>query len=177
MSRANVPSPRRLATLFALVCLADFGVAGQEPAQDPVHEPAPTATEQNVLWQRGRAVMHPSNPLRLSGLEQSDNSMRAGTSALQKGNTATAGSNQDENYARTLAMVEDRAVFRTAPARAALPDADDDAVDTRIVVKKPKSHAKVVTSEDESLGRSWEIGAGIVAGLTLAAWLLTGRRD
>lgn len=144
-------------------------------AQDS--EPSVSIQEKNLLRLRGRAVMHPANPLELSGLEQHDNSMRAGTSALQRGDVATAGSDQDENYARAIAMVEDRAVFSRPPARATLPCADPIESEEDRSGSQTPARTEAQVEVDRSIGRPWEIGAGIAAALTVAAWAFTCRRD
>jgi hypothetical protein len=163
-------SARPLATLSAIACLCTAALAQE-------HEPGPTAQENSILRQRGRAIMHPSDPLKLSGLEQDDNAMRAGTTALQRGRTLTAGSDQDENYLRALAMVENRATYSTSPARAPLPGAEagEDEADSPAQESSARPAGPVET--DPSTKRAWEIGTGIAAALTILAWFYTSRRN
>ncbi len=165
----------RASTRSTAFLLAVLGTCTVGWAQDGEHDVS--LQEKNLLRLRGRAVMHPANPLELSGLEQRDNSMRAGTSALQRGDTATAGSDQDENYARAMAMIEDRAVYSTAPTRASLPGAEPIESEAGVAGPNARARPKSNVDVDRSLGRPWEIGAGIVAALTVAAWFVTGRRD
>ncbi len=76
-------------------------------------EPSP-ASQQGVLKERDRGLMHPGDPLKLIGIEQQGNDIRSRTPALARSDRFNASVDADENYRRTLAMYESGASFQTA---------------------------------------------------------------
>lgn len=65
-----------------------------------------------LLHERNRSAMHPGDPLKIVGLEQGGNNIRASTPMLEQSDRVAAMVNPDENYRRTIAMYEDGATFQ-----------------------------------------------------------------
>lgn len=165
-----------LALFVATVCSAQFARA-QDPATTPMVEPKPTVQEQVLLRGRNRALLHPSEPLNLTGREQGENEMRSGTTALQRGNTATAGVNGDDTYRRAIAMIESRAVFTRPPTRAAIGTTGVDR-ETEVRTRTPKhTGAAAKNPAPASSNMPWAIGGVVAFALAVSAWLFVRNRS
>lgn len=169
MSRAAVVLVVALAGITPVTRAQDASLESQA-------EPKPTVQEQVMLRGRNRALLHPSEPLKIGGREQDGNDMRSGTTALQRGKTATAGVDGDDTYERALAMVENRAVFSTPPTRGSAQTvtgasaARKEAADTK---------RKAGASEDSprpSSNMPWAIGGLVAAALAVFGWLFVRNR-
>ncbi|MCY2959635.1 MAG: hypothetical protein NTY35_05655 [Planctomycetota bacterium] len=164
--------PAVLAAMASLSVMAS--AQGTDPASQP--EAKPTVQEQMLLRGRNRAVLHPSDPLKVGGREQEGNEMRAGTTALQQGKTATAGVKGDDTYARAIAMVDGRAVYSRPPRRESLT-----ASSTSRSAPEKASGASHGTSAGEDSPRPssnmpWALGGLGAAALALFAWLFVRNR-
>lgn len=101
---------------FAVIC----GSAGLALAQKPKPSDSDVslARSQAVLKDRDREMMHPGNPLTIVGAEQGGNDIRSRTPILARSDRIATLVDPDENYRRTIAMYEEGASFRSAPASA-----------------------------------------------------------
>lgn len=159
--------------ILAACTTAAQAQASSLPAE---HEPTPTVQERILLRQRGRSVMHPSDPLALSGLEQNGNDMRAGTPALQRGSTTPTTRQEDEAYLRAIAMVETRAVFHTPPKRS------DTAFRPTIATHPGEAAGSHRTRGDQQDTATTGPSAGLTLGavgaavLAIVMWTITHRR-
>lgn len=164
-----------LAMVVAITCTAQV-VRAQDavPAQEV--EARPTVQEQVLLRGRNRAMLHPSDPLSIGGREQGENQMRAGTSALQRGKTATGGVSGDDNYRRAIAMVESRAKFSVPPTRVALESEVGDAVVARDTKSPARTGTATTTTVPASSNMPWAIGGVIAGALAIASWFCVRNR-
>jgi len=164
-----------LALLVALACTTRVAPA-QDAAPTPEVEPRPTVQEQVLLRGRNRAMLHPSEPLAIGGREQGDNQMRAGTSALQRGRTATGGVSGDDNYLRAVAMVESRAMFTTPPTRTVLAS-DTPTAESAETSEQPSRATPVTkTPTPASSNMPWAMGGVVAAALAFAGWMCVRNR-
>jgi hypothetical protein len=100
-------SPRLAAVALGAVLTAPAfaqEVPVAKPDKDVIHS-------QGLLPGRGRAIMHPGDPLKVVGLEQDGHDLRSGTPVLQQTDHAVAMVNPDENRRRALAMYGEGASF------------------------------------------------------------------
>ncbi|MEZ6003716.1 MAG: hypothetical protein R3F33_05980 [Planctomycetota bacterium] len=88
------------------LCLAVPGLAGQQEE---------SALDTQSLRTRDREVLHPGNPLVVSGVEQGDNNFRTVTPALVKADTTIETIDREELRARKLAMYQGNQRFDRAP--------------------------------------------------------------
>lgn len=147
------------------------GSAPESPA-----EPKPTVQEQVMLRGRNRALLHPSEPLKIGGREQDGNDMRSGTTALQRGKTATAGVDGDDTYERAIAMVENRAVFSTPPTRAAGETASAASAARKASSDRQRKAGAIDDSPRPSSNMPWAIGGLVAAALAVFGWLFVRNR-
>lgn len=164
-------------TFMAVVLTASLAsiARAQDAGSTTPAEPKPTVQEQVMLRGRNRALLHPSDPLKISGREQDGNEMRSGTTALQNGTTATAGVNGDDTYQRAIAMVENREVFTRPPARKQLGDpqvASPSREASSSAARKPSS-AKEAPLPSSNM--PWAIGGIVAAALAVSGWLFVRR--
>lgn len=122
--RSNLVKQRSFVALCAMIALSAVEANAQRTMPTP-HKPTDAEKTSDLLYQRNRSLMHPGDPLLLMGREQGDNDIRSRTPALAQGDRSITRVDPAENYARTLAMYEDRATFR-APLAAVTPSPDDD---------------------------------------------------
>lgn len=83
----------------------------------PPLTPQAAQANRDMLEERSRNNLHPDQPLRLRGIELDGNDLRMGTPALAKSDQQVTFVDQDELYARTLALHAEGAHF-DAPPRA-----------------------------------------------------------
>jgi hypothetical protein len=95
--------------LVAVVLVAASATARAQDAQS-----SDSASTQAVLKERNRELMHPGEPLTLSGAEQRGKELRARTPALTRSDRRSECVDAEEQYHRTLAMFESDASFPTA---------------------------------------------------------------
>lgn len=163
-------------TFMAVVVAASLAsVARAQESGSPAAEPKPTAQEQVLLRGRNRTLLHPADPLKVSGREQDGNEMRAGTAALQRGQTATAGVNGDETYQRAIAMVESRTVYTNPPARAPLADAQIAATSGSAKSSTPRKPGAAKDAPLPSSNLPWAVGGIVAAAIAFAGWLFVRR--
>lgn len=165
-----------LALVVAVAGITQVGHAqGAVPAE--ILEAKPTVQDQVLLRGRNRATLHPSEPLKIEGREQGENDMRSGTSALQRGKTATGGVSRDDNYRRAIAMVESRAMFTAPPIRASLGAEGSDVE----VERHPRSPARTGIAAKgpapASSNMPWALGGVVAAALAISGWLFVHNRS
>ncbi len=162
--------------LMAAVVTASLAsiARAQEPAPTDT-EPRPTVQEQVLLRGRNRTLLHPTDPLKVSGREQDGNEMRSGTTALQRGQTATAGVNGDESYQRAIAMVENRTVYTRPPSRAPLAEAQVAARSGTAKASTPRTPGTAKDAPIPSSNMPWAVGGIVAAAIAFAGWLFVRR--
>jgi len=161
--------------LALAIGLAPLGSAQEASAEVQV-EPVPTVQEQVMLRGRSRSLLHPSEPLKLGGLEDEGNDMRSGTTALQRGNTKTAGVDGDENYERAIAMVEGRALYTSPPKRVSGTNASAGNTDAKATAKKQRKPRSNEDAPRPSDNMPWALGGLAAAALCIFGWLFVRNR-
>ena len=123
-----------------------------------------------MLKDRSRELLHSETPIELVGVEQSDNSFRERTPALQRSDRAAALVDREENYRRRIAMYAGES-FHQPLSLAAPPDSA-----TRPVAPpRPIRTAPPPAEAEPEGGVPWiilPVGAAIAAAL----WGLRRRR-
>ncbi|MCB9916755.1 MAG: hypothetical protein H6828_16665 [Planctomycetes bacterium] len=160
---------RVAATLLAAVTLAAYAPA-QEDAPGP-RETDPADVER--LWQRGREVLHPGEPLDLVGSEQGGNDFRGRTPALERSDRQGAQVDLDVLRERKLAMYSGAQTFSAPPPPAAPPGvAPDEWREAPVGADSPDSFVEEEPAEHEF----WApIVSALLALLGLAGWVWRGR--
>ena len=151
-----------------------FALAGAAPAQDAAVDsvkesqvdrvPSP-ANPGAVIFSRDRALMHPGDPLDVTGLEQGGNSFRGRAPALFASDREPLLVDREENRRRRLAMYAEGAVFPTA-----LSPPDPAAARRRSApAAGPPRGAQLPSSARGSECWLW-VPATVVLGLLLGYW-------
>ncbi len=102
----------------SLLSGAAFGQArGGQPAapQNSAPTRADDLATDDLLWGRGREVLHQGEPLFLRGVELGENSFRESTPALEKSDRAAAYLDLEELRVRKLAMYGAQEVYSAPP--------------------------------------------------------------
>jgi hypothetical protein len=165
--RLEMPRASRIGGGVALVAAVVL-VAADAYAQKPAPPRTPTETDRanELLYERNRSLMHPGDPLLLMGREQGDNEMRARTPALAQGDRSIAHVDPAENYARALALYEDRATFHQ-PLIAVIAAPEGESAPAPATEDAPKA---VVHAPERTGSRwVWLLALGLPVGLF--AWL------
>jgi hypothetical protein len=93
---------RRAAGCLLLVSGSLCPAFAQEP-NAKVTEPISDEIDR-LLWDRGREILHPADPLDLKGVEEEGNDFRHRTPLLEQSDRAGAQVDEEENHLRRLAM-------------------------------------------------------------------------
>lgn len=93
-----------------------------EPETEGLTPPSTGKDTSNVLWGRGREVLHTGEPLRIRGLEEGDNDFRERTPALERSDRKVAFVDLSELRDRKLAMYDGAASFHAPLNRTAPPE-------------------------------------------------------
>jgi hypothetical protein len=133
-------------------------------SQDPELNPQAGQAESDLLEARSRTYLHPDQPLRLRGLEIDGNDLRSRTPALTKSDKQVTLVDQDELYARTLAMYAGGGGFDTPPSTVGRRPRTEAAEEVEAV---PALTPRKVASDSAS----W-VPLAVWAGLLLALGLL-----
>jgi hypothetical protein len=96
--------------LLVVLLALPFGAPAAQETQEPLERPTPGFTG------RDRDMLHPGDPLRIVGIEQEENAIRARTPALERSDRRVALVQEDELRERKLAMFSG-ATLRVAPSR------------------------------------------------------------
>ena len=128
-----------------------------------------------LLSRRDREAIHPGEPLKVVGLGQEENDFRSGLHAAAQGNFVPVAVNEEESYARQLAMFESPQLkFSQGLERSYLPR------DTRGGAAPPprlrKERGAGAGSDDEPASTAW-IGMLIAAVASVGLFLTHGRSD
>jgi hypothetical protein len=159
---------RRLALILCSLALS-LGLAGSASAQRTGTKAggATRDSSEDLLRERNRSAMHPGDPLKIVGLEQGGNDIRAGTPALANSDRAVALVRTDVNYQRTLAMYADGATFNQPLPLSSPPPTR---MESTTANGSSRSHASSsVPSDATASDWPWVIGLGLVALVML--WL------
>ncbi len=150
--------------------------SAQDAAPESQAEPQATVQEHVMLRGRNRALLHPSEPLKIGGREQDGNDMRSGTTALQRGMTRTAGVDLDDTYERAIAMVENRTVFSTPPTRVSAQSSSAANAARKATAGSKRKAGSTDRSPLPSSNMPWAIGGLVAAALAVFGWLFVRNR-
>ena len=155
--------------LFGLVLASASGapLAPQTSEEQPAAEVDSVESFQ-LVQERRRDLVHPGNPLDISGVFEGDNDLAAGRGALGRSDFKPVLVNAAEGYERQLAMLENRTRFDTSYTRTRQGNAPR--VQAPVRGKGAPDDAPASSS-----GKSW-LAALAVAVAATCALVLQGRK-
>lgn len=101
--RSRIVKNLRRAAGCLLLVFGNLCPALAQAPKPPASEPIPDEVDR-LLWDRGREILHPADPLDLVGVEEGGNDFRSRTPLLEQSDRAVARVDVEENRLRRLAM-------------------------------------------------------------------------
>jgi hypothetical protein len=158
----NLSARPRALLVTAATCLMLLSLPAEAQESRAGERELTLQESRDILQARNRNRMHPGDPLALVGVEQGGNDIRSMTPALANSDRYSLPVDQDEAYARALAMYDSRAMF-SAPM-APSPEA-------RVTQQRKPAHSQVPKSAPVEGGAQWPWLVAFAIAIAFMVWL------
>lgn len=135
----------------------------QSPSSVQLQRPDPAPAQfESTLRTRNRELMHPGDPLKIVGMEQGSNDLRAKTPALQNAVRPPIQVDEKVNYRRTVAMYENGVRF-SEPLPEVAPPGSVSAIRAALQAEDNEELDDPIRSDATAHVSGWFLGLGACA--------------